>query len=550
MSDTAEHDTAMSHPRALTLEAGLDRSARLMTVLTAVSRASGFLRVVVVTNVLGATYLANTYQTANTIPNVLFELFAAGALQAVLIPTFVDLFDAGDRAETNHVVGAVLGLTSVALGAVAAMAMLGAPWLMGLMVRDVPDPAIREAQIRLGTFFLLFFLPQVVLYGANVIATSVLNASGRFALPVFAPTVNNVVVIATYLTFGLLRGSSGPGLDLSLVEKSVLAGGTTLGVVAFCAVPVLAARRHVRFRPNLDHRHHRVRAIARDGVWAAAFLGLSQVVLVVTLQLANRREGAVAVFQFAYTLFLLPHALLSVPVMTTRFPAMSRQVAVADWRGFADTVARGIRSIGFLTLPATALIVALATPLTRVIVHGDTARRTDEIAAATSGYAFGVLGFGLLLFFTRAAYASRDVRSPTLVNLVVTGVAAVTMVVVAPRVVGSRLVATLGLALAGSLLVGSLLLGVRVVRRVVAEGARLPPIGLPLLRCGVAALVAFVAARGLVAALAPTGPATSLVTLVSGGVLGAVVYLVVFWILGGTDPRSALRTLGAGDRRG
>lgn len=537
----------MSRPGARATDAQLDRSARWMTALTAVSRGTGFLRVVVVTNVLGATYLANTYQTANTLPNILFELFAAGALQAALIPTLVDIFDRGDRRESDHVVGAVLGLVSVVLGALAAAGMVAAPWLMRLMVRDVPDASVRDAQVRLGTFFLLFFLPQVVLYGANVVATAVLNASGRFALPVFAPTINNVVVIATYLVFGALRGAAGPSLDLTTLEKVVLAGGTTLGVVAFCAVPIVAAARLVRFRPNLDHRHRRVRGIARDGIWAAAFLGLSQVVLVVTLQVANRREGAVAVFQFAYTMYLLPHALLSVPVMTTRFPTMSRQIGGGDWAGYAQTVSRGIRSIAFLTLPASALTVALATPLTRVIVHGDTARRTDEIAAATAGYAAGVVGFGLLLFLTRASYSSRDMRAPTMVNLAVTVLAVAAMLIVAPRVGGPHLVASLGLASAASLVVGSALLGRVVAIRVRREGAALPRVAIPLLRSGLAAVVAAGAVGWLARLIDPTDTLGSLGTLVVGGVVGAGLYLATNWVLGGGDPVHALRTMGAGD---
>ena len=73
----------------------LARSTATITVLTLLSRVTGVVRNVVVVAVLGVTFLGNTYQSANTVPNLLFELLAAGVLQAVLIPTLVDLSDQG-----------------------------------------------------------------------------------------------------------------------------------------------------------------------------------------------------------------------------------------------------------------------------------------------------------------------------------------------------------------------------------------------------------------------------------------------------------------------
>ena len=93
------------------------RATAAMTVLTAVSRLTGFVRIVVVAAVLGTTFLGNTYESANTVPNLLFELIAAGVLQAVLIPTLVSLLDRGDRTEAEHVAGSVLGLSCLILAA-------------------------------------------------------------------------------------------------------------------------------------------------------------------------------------------------------------------------------------------------------------------------------------------------------------------------------------------------------------------------------------------------------------------------------------------------
>ena len=86
-----------------------------MAALTVVSRVTGFVRILVVAAVLGTTFLGNTYQSANSVPNILFELIAAGVLQAVLVPALVPHLDRGDRAEAEHIAGSVLGLASVAM---------------------------------------------------------------------------------------------------------------------------------------------------------------------------------------------------------------------------------------------------------------------------------------------------------------------------------------------------------------------------------------------------------------------------------------------------
>jgi putative peptidoglycan lipid II flippase len=527
---------------------GYARSTATMTALTAVSRGTGFLRILVVTGVLGTTFLANTYETANTVPNILFELFAAGALQAVMIPAIVQMVDGGDDRETEHVVGSVLGLSCAAIGAIAAAAVVAAPWIMRIMVSDVPSAAVRAAEVRLGTFFLFFFLPQVLLYVGNVVATAVLNATGSFALPVFAPTVNNIVVIATYLTFAAMRHGQPPTLDITLSEKLVLALGTTLGVVAFCSIPIYAASRRVRLRFHFDHRHPAVRRLGREGAWAAVFLALSQVLLVVMLQISNRREGAVAVYQLAWVVFLLPHSLFSVPVMTTRFPSMSRQVTAGEWSDFADTLGRGIRSITFLTLPATTLLIALARPVSRIIVHGHAVGRLPEIAEAVAGFAPGIVGYGLFLYFVRGCYAQRDARTPTIVNTAVTVVGVALMFPLADAVAGRHLVTVLGLSYALANTVGAIALWVVLHRAVGAHhGSAHGTVG-SLIRNVVAAGLAGTAVWLVVHQLGPKGVLASIGQVLAGTVVGLGLYLVVQMVLGGPSPIVAVRSLGAAGR--
>ena len=517
-----------------------------MTALTVVSRLTGLVRVLVVAAVLGTTFLGNTFQSANGMSNLIFELFAAGALQAAMVPTLVALFDKGDDAGATEVAGALLGLATAVLAAVAAVGMLAAPWIMRLLVAGVEDPDVRAAQIRLGTVLLWFFLPQVVLYAAGAVATAVLNARGRFALPAAAPVANNLVVIASCWVFWELRDGAAPSLDLSTAQTVVLGLGTTLGVLALSAIPVVAVRRAgLALRPRLDLRHPGVRQIVRGGGWAALFLAATQLLVGVVLVLANGVEGGVVVYQVAYTLFIVPHALFAVPVLTALFPTLSRHAAGGDGDGYARGMAAGVGAIAFLALPAAAALVALADPLARLLLFGQGTESAGTVVPdVVVAFAPGLVGYGLFLFLARGLYAVGDMRTAALVHLGVVAAAALAMVVASALVAGPGRITALAGAHSGAYLVGAAVLGWRCRSR---WHGRLAAQRRPLVVGGVAAAVAG-AAMWLVQQPLPDLDRFATAALVVGAAaLGAGVYLITQVLLGGTRISAVAALLRASD---
>lgn len=520
----------------------LARSTATQTVLTAVSRLTGFGRVLVVAAVLGTTFLGNTYQSANTIPNIVFELFAAGALQAVLVPALVRRFDVGDDEGAERLAGSVLGHTLVALGVLAVVGIVLAPLLMSALVSGVEDPAIRDEQVRLGTTFLWIFLPQIVVYDLGLVATAVLHARGRFALPAFAPAVNNVVVCAAYGTFWYLRRDDPSDLDLSGLEIAVLAGGTTLAVVAFCALPIAGARRSgFRFRVNLDRSDPALRALARQGGWAAGFLAMTQVFLGAVLVLANGVEGGVVAYQVAFTFFLLPHALFALPVINTLFPEASRLAHRGDLAGVATTVTRGVRAIGFFVLPIAAVLVATATPLGRLVLFGDATDGGDRlVTTALVGFAPGLVGYGLFYFETRIFYALDDARTPAVIHaLAVTGGVAA-MVVVGGGADDRGTIAALAWSHSVTYLCAALAGGWSLARRLAPER---PAVVRPVAVGLVGAVVGAGSAATIVRALDPSGRLSDLAATALAGAVGIGCCLAVQHVLGGTKVRSVIELL-------
>ena len=217
--------------------------------------AFGAVRVLVIAAVLGTTYLGNTFQSSNSVSNVLFELLAAGALSAVLVPTFVQHLNHGDRSGAESLARELLGVAVIVLGAVSLVGLLASGWIADLLTAAVEDPAVRAAQRDLSRFLLWFFIPQVLLYAWGSISTAVLHAQRRFVVPAVAPIGNTLVMVAFLVAFAVVAGAD-PGLELSSGEKLLLAGAGTLGVLAFVAIPTAAAWRHgFRLVPRFTRRH-------------------------------------------------------------------------------------------------------------------------------------------------------------------------------------------------------------------------------------------------------------------------------------------------------
>lgn len=525
----------------------LARSTATQTVLTAVSRITGFARVVIVAAVLGTTFLGNTYQSANTIPNIVFELFAAGALQAVLVPALVARFDRGEDAEAERLAGSVLGLTLAVLAALAVIGALASPLLMRALVSGVEDPSIRADQVALGTVFLLIFLPQVLVYDVGLVATAVLHARGRFGLPAIAPAVNNVVVCTAYGLFWWMRRDEGTTLDLSAAEIAVLAGGTTLGVVAFCALPIVGAHRAgFRFRPNLDRTDPALRALARQGGWAALFLAMTQVLLAAVLIFANRSEGGVIAYQVGFTFFLLPHSLFAIPVLTTLFPAAARQAQVADWDAVRATVRRGTVVIALFVLPSAVALGVLASPLARLASFGNVGPGGVElIADVVRGFSPGLVGYALFYFLTRMLYAMDDTRTPATVHAAVVALGVTAMVVAAVTSEGDRLVSALAWAHSGTYLLGAGVLGAVTTRRLRQRAVpiRLPSALGPQLGGATLATLATIA---VVSATSWDSRVAALAVVVAGGAVAAGVHVAVQAVLGGPRPTAIVALLRRG----
>lgn len=529
-----------------------ERGAALVAGITAASRGMGLVRTVVAAAVLGLTYLGNTYTSANSVPNLLFDLFAGGALAAVLIPSLSAALVGGEPGEAERTASAfanwaLLGLTPIVL---AGLALRGP--VMAVVTAGVHNPVVRGQERELGGFLLLLFLPQIWLYGVGLVTTGVLHAHHRFAGPALAPLLSSVVVTASYLTYAAVEGGHARTLgQISGAGRLLLGLGTTAGVavLSLCLL-VPAARLGLRWRPVL-HIPPEARRLTRRLLTSALIgVAMEQVLLGLVLVLGNRVEGGVVAYQLAFTLLELPWAILAVPIAVASFPGLAAAAARGDTAGFARASATASRNLVVLVFGGAAGLFALAGPGSRLLFDLGAAaggRSAALLAPTVAAFAPGLVGYGAYALLTRAAYALGDGRSPAVAAVAGFGLATLLSLLAVPVLSGRALIA----GLAGAFSVGMTLAGGVMVARLAARAGReaFAGVGAGCGRAGAAALAAGLCGTAAGHFLPGAGPASGLAdhllaTLAAGGA-AAGVYLAGLHLLGDRQLSRALAAVRA-----
>jgi putative peptidoglycan lipid II flippase len=401
-------------------EGGLGRSVRSMAVGTAVSRLTGFLRTAVLASALGVTSLGLSYNVANTAPNIVYELLLGGVLTAVVVPLLV-------RAAKNDPDGGtayaqrLLTLVVLALGGAAVLLVLAAPLVVDLYM----DPSVPDAERDLAVVFARFFLPQVLFYGAGAVMGAALNTRGRFGPPMWAPVLNNLVVIATGSAYLLFTAGGTSAERITSGQVALLGVGTTLGVVVQTVALVPALRRAgIALRPRFDLRNAGLGRAARLAKWVFLYVLANQVAYLVVVRAAS---GAFAgapdrnypSYVYAFLLWQLPHAVVAVSVITGLLPRMSRAAADGRTRDLRASLNRGLRLTAALLVPAAAAFVVLGRDIAVVVfARGNVSpEQARFIGVLLAVFAVGLVPFSTYQLQLRAFYAMQDTRTPFLINL-------------------------------------------------------------------------------------------------------------------------------------
>jgi len=400
-------------------DAGLLRSTGGMALGTLVSRLTGFLRTLLLAFAIGSQTLGNAYNTANTLPNVVYDLMLGGILTSVVVPLLVTAARRDpDRGESYFQRMFTLGV--IALGAITLVATLAAA-----LVVDLYTGSLQGSERHVMVVFAYFFIPQIFFYGVTSLAGAILNARGRFAAPMWTPVVNNVVVIFILLMYVEVAGLGRSTATITSGQILLLGIGTTLGVVAQTAALVPSLLRcGFRPRPTFGFRRVEVAEIGRMAGWLSGYVITTQITFFTTVRVATdasrHAPGAgFAAYTYAYQLFQMPYAIIGISVITALLPRMAAHATARRYSRVRADFSTGIRLSAAIVVPSSLLLAVLGGPLAQLLfAHGS----TSVANANYIGEVFAIFSLGLVPYMTfqlllRVFYSLHDSRTPCFIGI-------------------------------------------------------------------------------------------------------------------------------------
>ncbi len=404
----------------------LKRNTAVMAAGTAVSRVLGFVRNALLVAVLGVDApAANAFDRANAIPTVMYSILLSGVLNAVVVPQIVRALA---RRDGKRTVDRIVTLGTTMLFAVTVVLTLGSAVMISIYTSGWSSD-----QRTLAIAFALWCMPQVFFYGMYALLGQVLNARERFGPYMWAPVANNVVAIAGLVTFlvlfgrhsgadaaGTLSSTWGPG------KIALLAGVATLGIVAQAVVLLRPlARSGYRWHFQWSGPRGELDGVKKVAGWTLAAVIVEQVGVAWCSRIASAAPAAQgahdvasnAAYTNALLIYLVPHSLITVSIVTALFTGMSRFAAKHDMAGLRGEVSRGLRTIAVFSVFSTVVLAALAPAAVRVFVPSATAAELATISPVVISMSLGLVPLGAMVLIKAAYFAVEDGRSLFLIQI-------------------------------------------------------------------------------------------------------------------------------------
>ena len=340
------------------------RSAGLMTALTIVSRVTGFIRTWAMAAAIGMSLLSSSYQVANNLPNMLYELVMGGMLVTAFLPVYMGVRREQGREASNEYVGNLLGILLLVLGGISLLGTVFAPgfiWTQSFLSGD-------GGSMDTAAFMFRFFAIQILFYGLGSVFSGVLNAHRDYFWSTFAPVLNNVIVIASFMGFAPVSAQFGERAGIILI-----AAGTTLGVFVQMACQIPALGKHgVHPHIHIDFKDPALRQTIALGIPTL----LATVCMFVSTSITNaaalvvQPETGPSVIAYARLWYTLPYALIAASLSTALYTELSHDAQEKDYDSVRTGISRGVAQMLFFLIPFALYLIVFARPLNMIYCAG------------------------------------------------------------------------------------------------------------------------------------------------------------------------------------
>ena len=418
LRETAGEDRPAAGARATSSSkpGRLARSTAFFSIATAASRVAGLAREVVAAGYFGITGPMSAFTVAFQVPNLIRALFADAALQPAFVPIFTEQIEKGKYREAFRMASTLLLLVTMVLGAITAFFILAAGLVMPLFA-----PGFSGATEDLMIVLSQILFPILILLGVTGVVVGILNSYDRFGAFAISPLFWNLTIIAVVVAT----------VPLFPEEKQIYA--YAIGVVAGTVVQLLIPTWDLRNTPfrftfKVNFRDPNVRRVLLLMIPVTLSLGLINFNLLVNSFFGSLvNDEAPAAIDKAFRIYQLPQGIFSVAIATVLFPTLARFASRRDFDSLRTTLAKGMRQIIFVLIPASAAILVLAEPMIRLVYQrGEfNSAETAVVATALFWFAFSLPTNGMYLLLSRTFFGLQKPWIPTWIagaNLALTAV--------------------------------------------------------------------------------------------------------------------------------
>lgn len=415
---------------------GLARASAIMAAGTLVSRVLGFVRTALLAVAIGSTTLvADVFEKANTVPNVIYLLLAGGMFNVVLVPQLIKAARRPDRGADYT--SRLLTLTTTVLAVFTVLLTLAAYPIVLALTRNWTEP-----MLALGTAFAIWTLPQIFFYGLYAVTGQVLNANARFGWYMWAPVLNNLIAIGVILsfiiTFGRYAASDDQLTEWTAQQTIWLAAGHTVGIIAQALLLLWPlSRLGLKLRPKFGLKGMGLASTGRIAGWTLVTMLIGNIANLLYMRLISgataTREGMGELgasvpgeyaANVAELIAILPHSVFVLSIATVLFNQLARAMDLGRYSRAREIINEGLRIFAIPVMFCMVAVLVLAGPLGRIFGG---AAADANLAGAAIGQLLVLLALGMpfrsaSFYLMRVFYSAEDAKTPMLIYAIIAAV--------------------------------------------------------------------------------------------------------------------------------
>ncbi len=384
------------------------RNASVVSLLTILSRVSGFIRDTTISHIFGAGAITDAFVVAFVIPNMFRRLLAEGALSIAFVPTFSHYNSTKSKEEYQNLLSATLSLLSIITAAVVLFGIMFSPLIVKLFSPGFPpEQHILSVKLNRIMFPYLFFISLTSFF------IGVLYSKKSFAVPSTSQIELNVVIALSAIFLNKF-------FDVpvySLATGVIIGGLLQLITQAYYAIK----KEYYVLKFKWEPSHPDVKKMLKLMLPATAGIAIYQLNVLVSKALASLiSNGTVTYIYLSDRIFELPLGVFAISIATVSLPVLSEYYAKNDTKEFKNTISISIRSSIFICIPAMLGVLALNIPIISYLFqHGRfTYENTIECAPIVFNALLGLFAVSGTRNITPAYYAMHDIKTPVIIAFI------------------------------------------------------------------------------------------------------------------------------------